>query len=252
MVEYRYRIRDWDKNFETHRSRDLEYVRWLSVPNKQHGMGFTRIMAEEDGAAIFGIWYLIIEACSQARAPRQGWLTDDGRADGTPWTIDDMAVKWRRKVGEIARALDVLCSPKVGWMETVDRACDAPAVDVNRAKGVDLERGAGETRGDRGENAGSAPDAAAAPAPDQKQQDREAIRAALKRLRWHCSDSAVDDWVAFLKDAGCRSIHEAVDCLNWVKREARKDGKTIKWARHADGFEVRWRNRPRPAEAVTP
>lgn len=279
MTAYRYRVRDWDKHFENHRTRDLEYVRWLSVPNKQHGMGFTRIMAQADGRSIFGVWYLIIEACSQQRAPRLGWLTEDGRADGTPWTVEDMAERWRCLPAEIARALDVLCSPRIGWIETVENSelessldngsaddvensDSEKSIDVNQAHEVDLEQSAGEARGDRGENAkesrvaerpveagrsGDAP-AAAAGQEDPKAKNREAVRKELARLRFMCSDSAVEDWVQFFTDAGCKTIAECIDCLHWTKRQARKDGKAIKWARHADGYETAWRNRPRIVE----
>lgn len=47
-----YRIRDWDKNFENDRSRKVERCSYLVSPNKQHGVGFTYIMAEQDGASI--------------------------------------------------------------------------------------------------------------------------------------------------------------------------------------------------------
>ncbi len=165
-VTYIYRVKDWPKHFENHRTRDMEYVRWLMVPNKQHGMGFTRIMAQIDGRSIFGVWYLIIEACSQQKAPRMGWLTDDGRADGRPWTIEDMAERWRTTTDEIARALDVLCAERVGWIETVENSEQSrsddesvensdseKSLDVNGVYGVDLEQSAGETRGKRGVNA---------------------------------------------------------------------------------------------------
>ena len=110
-----FQINDWDTHFENDRSRQREKCSFVCVPNKQHGMGFCRIMAEPDGAAIYGIWHLILGACSQ-QTKRDGWLTSDGDKAGTPWGVDDLALKFRRPEKEIVRAFEVLCSEKVKWI----------------------------------------------------------------------------------------------------------------------------------------
>ncbi len=78
-------------------------------------MGFSYIMREKDGAAIYGIFHMIVGACSQQKN-RNGWLTVNGESAGTPWGVDDLAVKFRRPDAEIARALEILTSEKVGWI----------------------------------------------------------------------------------------------------------------------------------------
>ena len=110
-----YQIKDWDAHFENDRSRNRIQCSFVCVPNKQHGMGFCRIMAEPDGAAIYGIWHCIVGACSQQRK-RNGWLTPDGDKAVSGWGVEDLALKFRRPEIEIARALEVLCSEKVGWI----------------------------------------------------------------------------------------------------------------------------------------
>jgi hypothetical protein len=110
-----YQVRDWDQNFENDRSRTRLECRFVCVPNKQHGMGFCRVMAEPDGAAIYGIWHCIVGACSQQKR-RNGWLTADGEKAGSPWGVEDLALKFRRLESEIARAIEVLCSKQVGWL----------------------------------------------------------------------------------------------------------------------------------------
>ena len=110
-----YQIKDWDAHFENDRSRNRIQCSFVCVPNKQHGMGFCRIMAEPDGAAIYGIWHCIVGACSQQRK-RYGWLTSDGDKAVSGWGVEDLALKFRRPESEIARALEVLCSEKVGWI----------------------------------------------------------------------------------------------------------------------------------------
>lgn len=110
-----YQIKDWDANFENDRSRGREKCSFVCVPNKQHGMGFSRIMAEPDGGAIYGIWHLILGACSQQKK-RNGWLTENGEKSGCAWDAEDLSVKFRRPIPEIQRALDFLASEKVGWI----------------------------------------------------------------------------------------------------------------------------------------
>jgi len=111
-----YQIKNWNDNFENYKSRSVEHCSFVCVPNKQDGLGFTRIMVLEDGAMIYGIWNLILGAASRQKSPRDGWLTDDGKPDGMPWRIEEMALRWRRDVAEIQRALDVLSSPSVDWI----------------------------------------------------------------------------------------------------------------------------------------
>jgi hypothetical protein len=79
-------------------------------------MGFSHLMTIPDGAMIYGIFHLLTGACSQQRRPRNGWLTADGQQTGSPWLVEDMAVKFRRPVSEIQRALVVLSSDKIGWI----------------------------------------------------------------------------------------------------------------------------------------
>jgi uncharacterized phage protein (TIGR02220 family) len=111
-----YQVKDWDGNFENNKSREREDCSFVCVPNSHSGLGFSRIMAEKDGAAVYGVFQLIIGACSRQRKPREGWLTENGKRDGEPWTPEDLAVQFRRPVEEIVRALEVLTSPKVGWI----------------------------------------------------------------------------------------------------------------------------------------
>ena len=124
-----YQIRDWNEHFENATSRERKKCMWVPMPNKQSGLGLSRILAEKDGAALYGIWVLIVGACSRQLKPRAGWLTDTGRAPdgqhaGTPWTVADLALMFRRPDKEVERALAVLSSNAVGWL---DATCEVSA-----------------------------------------------------------------------------------------------------------------------------
>jgi hypothetical protein len=115
-----YQVRDWNDHFENNKSRERDRCSFVCIPNKQHGLGFSRVMAEPDGMAIYGVWVCILEACSQQLAKngrrREGWLTADGHSAGTPWAAQDLALKFHRPIKEIDRCLEVVCGEKVAWM----------------------------------------------------------------------------------------------------------------------------------------
>lgn len=147
-----YQILDWDGNFENSRSRTVEICSFVAMPNKQHGMGLTRILSAPDGAAMFGIWCLILQACSRQKSDktqmRDGWLTDNGLPDGPAWSAEDLALRWRRTEEEISSALELFCNPKICWIKRYDEtppstarktpsATETPPTDVE-GKGREL------------------------------------------------------------------------------------------------------------------
>lgn len=151
----RLQIKDWQLYFENDRSRARRHCSFVCVPNKQHGMGFCRIMAEPDGAAIYGIWHCIVGACSQ-QSDRHGWLTDDGQPTGRAWGVEDLAMKFRRPESEIKRAIEVLTSEKVAWIADSDsprthRALTADSPSTHHEVTADSPRGHLEGREEKEE-----------------------------------------------------------------------------------------------------
>lgn len=108
-----YRIRDWEKHFENNRTREMDKMRWVPVPNKHDGEGFQRIMQEKDGIIIYGCWHLILQVAS--KMPVRGTLL---REDRTPITADVLALKtgWRNP-RDFTRALDFCSSTQMLWIE---------------------------------------------------------------------------------------------------------------------------------------
>jgi len=119
-----YRIKDWDNIYENNKSRSVDRCGFVCLPNKNGGLGLVRILNEPDGPAIFGIFVLIVEACSRHKRPRGGWLTLSGHQDDTAWTPEDLAMMFRRKEEEVARALDVTSSSQVDWVEVYGQCPD--------------------------------------------------------------------------------------------------------------------------------
>jgi hypothetical protein len=120
-VSTTYQVQNWDQLFENNKSRTVDQCHFVCVPNKQDGMGLTRVLSHPNGAAIYGIWHLILGACSRQRRPRDGWMTDDGHRTGTAWALSDLALRWRRQESEIAEAIEVLTSRNIGWIKGFQR-----------------------------------------------------------------------------------------------------------------------------------
>lgn len=123
-----YRIKGWTDNFESSRSKEIDSCTHIYMPNKQHGMGFTHILSQPDGPGVFGIWTLIAQGCSLQTKPRNGWMTDNGTKTGKPWTVQSMSLRWRAKAAIIERALEILTSEDVGWIEVIETDGSSSAV----------------------------------------------------------------------------------------------------------------------------
>ena len=114
-----YQIKDWPQHFENAKSRERDRCAFVCMPNKQDGMGLQRILSVTQGAAVFGIWCLILQKVSRQPRPRLGWLTDDGRPDGVPWDLGELAFQWRQSKDLIESAIAVFATARIGWMNAV-------------------------------------------------------------------------------------------------------------------------------------
>ena len=126
-----WRIRDWDRHFENHRTRALRHLTWIPIPNKQDGDGYTFLLDHRDGAAHYGAWLAIVLIASKCN-PR-GWLVRDeletdpalsgGRAPDTaalvkiPHSIADLARISRVRAQVYHAAITRLLT--IGWLETI-------------------------------------------------------------------------------------------------------------------------------------
>lgn len=78
ILQVIYQVVSWNSSFENYKSRTIRSCGFVCVPNKEHGEGLTDLLALPDGLAVYGLFHLILAACSKHCAPRDGWLTSDG------------------------------------------------------------------------------------------------------------------------------------------------------------------------------
>lgn len=264
-----YQIPMWDEEFENNKSRDVDECSFVAMPNKQHGMGLTRILAREDGAAVFGIWCLILQAASRQPRPRQGWLTDDGQANGLPWDAEDMALRWRRPVTEIQNALAVLSSAKIGWLVAVEMAsadsvppnCQAGAVVVppkcrpgaealpTDCPPTTLE---GRKEGREGKEAPRRPEGSRAAPPakapidsaktDQAHRERE-VRKILIAGGCRSGVEQIEEWRLLISEVFAGTTFAPavkLDAIERAIRNGKQSGKPVSYAREAADFLGEW------------
>lgn len=106
-----YRIIDWNRHFENNRSRTVENLRWVCVPNRHDGEGYSLLMEQDDAAELFSAWVLILQVASKCHS--RGTLVRD---DGTPLTAKSLAMKTRGNQSWFEKALNFFTT-KVKWMD---------------------------------------------------------------------------------------------------------------------------------------
>jgi hypothetical protein len=110
-----YQIKDWSVHYENAKSRTVRVPSWCSMPNQQDGLSYRRMVGEHP--EYYAVFVAIVLACSkQPSENRHGWLTSDGESTSEAWTPEDISLKIGMTAALIGKALDYLCSDKIGWL----------------------------------------------------------------------------------------------------------------------------------------
>jgi hypothetical protein len=104
----RIKIRNWDNYFEADRSRQWKSIKWVPIPNKQ-GLGYKKIMAQKNGAEIFGCWCALVQ---------QGSLCDP-RGDLSKYTILDISVNTMIPFDTLQNAINYIVQ-NLDWIEVIE------------------------------------------------------------------------------------------------------------------------------------
>lgn len=229
----KYRIAGWSTRFENNKSRERDRCSFVCLPNKQDGLGLAHILSEPDGAALFGIWTLVVQACSRHGRPRNGWLTEDGTEDGTPFAVEDLAMRWRRPQAEICRMLEVMSRPKVGWLIPVGQTSTVAAVPVDGPE-LSPQCPGREEKGKEGKGREAPPPpvilAVKEKQPEEDKLDVSNISAVLIELVLANDYRASVEWAAACDAAGCRNENDDAAFLRWSVLRLRRE-MNIRYAR---------------------
>lgn len=137
-----YTIRDWDKLYENNRSRTVEALSWVKMPNRHDGENFSAIMNHKEGSKIFAAFVLMVQIASRC-SPR-GTLI---RSNGVPHDPPSLSLKCRAPSSWFEIALPYL-EYQTDWLEVVD----VPTTDsqVTSGTSVGCQSGAQEGKGKKG------------------------------------------------------------------------------------------------------
>ena len=114
-----YRITDYVHHFETTKTLEYKTCRRVTFPNSLNNQHRMQLVKGEDGQAFLGIWISIVQWMTAQSSPREGYLTDNTRADGIPLDLSDLSPIIIAPEPLIKLALERLSSPFVGWLEEI-------------------------------------------------------------------------------------------------------------------------------------
>jgi hypothetical protein len=126
------RVRDWQEIYENHRTRELKDIKWVPVPNKLDGDGYTALMDHPNGAAHYGAWMamlLIASKCSE-----RGLLCVAGPRGKAPMTARIFARLSRLPAETFEEVIPRLLSDDIYWLEEVDLQQDTGVREIGAEK----------------------------------------------------------------------------------------------------------------------
>jgi hypothetical protein len=91
-----YQIVDWADHFENAKSKSYQKCSYACVPNKQGGSGWSNVMGEVDGMAIYGVWMSIVQICSRQRESEKEPESGNEKAESR---IDTLVKKSDKALG---------------------------------------------------------------------------------------------------------------------------------------------------------
>ena len=226
-----YQVHGWDGCFENAKSRTYDECSFVCMPNKQHGLGFKRIWAQPDGAAVFGCWCALIQTLSRQKKPRLGYLTDTGRPTGEPFSAEDLAFMWGCPVDLVQRMLDVCSGPKVGWL----KALPDQIPDGYHGIGNEYCNTLNEEKEEKGrEESPTTP----------KRDARAETRNLLLSQGLPSMDSSITEWGKLAQGRGrCRELDTVLEFIAWCIDRGLKDGKAVQYARDCAVYADEWASR---------
>ena len=166
-----YRIKHWSEVFENSRSRMVEKLAWVAIPNRHDGENYTAMITQPDGAELFSAWVLIIQVASKCQ-PRGSLL----RGDGKPHDAASLSLKTRAPANWFQKCFDWL-EANTDWL-AIENVADGRQVDARlMAPGYQ----AGDYRiGGEGENGKEGGEGLPAPAIDSEvPTEQQAIDAVM-------------------------------------------------------------------------
>lgn len=152
-----YRVRGWNEAYETTETRKLKKLKWVAIPNKQDGDGYTQLLDHEKGPAHFGCWTAILQLASKCEL--RGSLL---RKLGESWSAHDTdSISRITRMPKSLVMVTIRRCLDIGWLEELaafpaasaanpSDAAEKPVLKGREGKGI-------EGKGMEGEGTDEAP-----------------------------------------------------------------------------------------------
>jgi len=111
-----YTVHHWERIFEGSKSKTYKNKTSCQLPTK-HGLSYKRLVKSKDGAAVFGAWCALIQVLSRHPAPRRGYCTDNGKANGSPYSPDDLELLTDIPSVYFKKMFELCSSQVIDWMD---------------------------------------------------------------------------------------------------------------------------------------
>lgn len=109
-----YAIKRWSSRFENAQSRRTKDLNHSLTPHELNSAHLEYLMSEEGGPMALAVWHILIQMAT--RCPQRGLLVNE---DG-PLTDKDIAKACHLPEQQISRALSLLMSESIGWLDVVE------------------------------------------------------------------------------------------------------------------------------------
>lgn len=120
-----YSIAGWAKHFEVYDAKRVDGpLKWVAVPTKTDGFGFSRIRKERDRCELLAAWYLLLGVAAKQPKADRGKLA----RDGVPLTPEDLELMTGFPARVFSRALEFYSQPAQGWLVAEDLPIDATSM----------------------------------------------------------------------------------------------------------------------------
>jgi hypothetical protein len=111
-----WQVIEWTRHYESSRTQTIALRKWAQIPNKQHGLSYSKLIALPDGEAIYGAFVALIAMLSRQVPHRDGWLTEDGSPDGVALSCSDVALVTKCRVEIVESMLAATCRSDIAWL----------------------------------------------------------------------------------------------------------------------------------------
>ena len=106
-----YKIKDWSENYEVSQTKKANFSKFVPLPNKLDGDGYTELVDHPNGAAHYGAWVTMVSIASKCH-PKGSLVRDSGK----PHDASTLSRITRIPASVFNEVLPRLVA--IGWMET--------------------------------------------------------------------------------------------------------------------------------------